>query len=51
MLRVAERCDVDVRRALEIVQQVSDAVGRWSRFARGMGVSRATARRIGKAIA
>ncbi len=51
MLRVAERCDVDVLRAREIVQQVADAVRYWPRFARGMGVSRATARRIGKVIA
>jgi serine/threonine-protein kinase HipA len=51
MLRVGDQCDVDVRRAREIIQQVGDAVRQWSRFASAMGVSRATARRIETVIA
>ncbi len=51
MLRVAEDCDVDSRRAREIIQQVRDAVGQWSRFASATDVSTATARRIGSVIA
>jgi serine/threonine-protein kinase HipA len=51
MLRVAEDCDVDLRRAREIVQQVRDAVRQWSRFASATGVSAATARRIGSVVA
>ena len=51
MLRVAEDCDVDVRRAREIVQQVRDAVRDWPRFARATGVGSTTERRIGKVIA
>lgn len=50
MLRVAEDCDVDSRRAREIIQQVRDAVGLWSRLARVTAVSDATARRIGRVI-
>jgi serine/threonine-protein kinase HipA len=48
MLRVAEECDVDLRRAREILQQVQDTVGNWPQFAREMGVGKATERRIGK---
>jgi serine/threonine-protein kinase HipA len=51
MLRVAEDCDVDSRRARDIIQEVRDAVGQWSRFAGATGVSAATARRIGSVIA
>ncbi len=51
MLRVAEDCDVDLRRAREIIQQVRDAVKQWSRFARATGVSAATTRRIRDVIA
>lgn len=51
MLRVAEDCDVDSRRAREIIQQVRDAVMRWPRFAGATGVSAATTRRIGEVIA
>jgi len=51
MLRVAEDCDVDSPRAREIIQQVRDAVERWSEFARGTGVSAATTRRIRDGIA
>jgi serine/threonine-protein kinase HipA len=51
LLRVAEECDVDLRSAREILGQVSDAVGNWSRFARSTGVGSTTVRRIGKVIA
>lgn len=51
MLRVAEACDVDVRRAREIVQHVRDVVGQWSRFARDTGVTKATEQRVAPAIA
>lgn len=50
MLRVADECDVDQRRAREVLQQVQDAVGNWPRFARETGVGSATERRIGKVI-
>jgi len=46
MLRVADDCDVDSPRAREIIQQVRDAVQRWSEFARVTGVSATTTRRI-----
>jgi serine/threonine-protein kinase HipA len=51
MLRVAEECDVDSRRARAIIGEVRDVVKQWPRFARGTGVSTATARRIGQSIA
>jgi serine/threonine-protein kinase HipA len=51
MLRVAEDCDLDLRPAREIIQQVRDSIGQWSGFARATGVSRATARRIGRVLA
>jgi serine/threonine-protein kinase HipA len=51
LLRVAEECDVDLRRAREILRQVQDALGNWSRFARTVGVGSTTERRIGKVIA
>jgi len=50
MLRVAEECSVDLRRAREIMQQVKDAVGNWPQFARRAGVGNAAARSIGKVI-
>lgn len=46
MLRVSVDCDVDSRRALEIIRQVREAVGNWPQFARITGVSAATTRRI-----
>ncbi|CAN5644446.1 hypothetical protein BH23GEM8_BH23GEM8_21830 [soil metagenome] len=51
MLRVAEECDVDPRRARGILQQVRHAVENWPQFARETGVGRTTERRIGKVIA
>lgn len=51
MLRVAELCEVDARRARNIIQQVRDAVGRWPEFARAADVPEETARQIQKLIA
>ena len=51
MLRVANDCDVDVRAAQEMIQQVRDAVREWSRFAQATRVSAVTASRIGDLIA
>lgn len=50
MLRVAEDCDVDRRRAREIIRQVRDAVNQWPRFALDTGVSGETVSRIEKVI-
>jgi serine/threonine-protein kinase HipA len=50
MLRVAEDCDVDSRRAREIIRQVRDGVNQWSRFALAMKVSDETASWIEKVI-
>ena len=50
MLKVAEGCDVDRRRAREIMRQVRDAVNRWPRFALDTGVSGETVSRIEKVI-
>lgn len=50
MLRVAEECDVDRRRAREIIRQVRDAVNRWPRFALDTRVSGETVSRIEKVI-
>ena len=50
MLRVAEDCDVDSRRAREIIGQVRDAVNQWPRFALAMRVSDETASWIEKVI-
>lgn len=50
MMRVAEESQIDPNRANEIHDQVREAVGKWSRFARRTGVSPATARRIGSII-
>jgi serine/threonine-protein kinase HipA len=50
MLRVAEDCDVDSRRAREIIRQVRDAVNQWPRFALAMKVSDETASWIEKVI-
>jgi serine/threonine-protein kinase HipA len=51
MLRVAEECDLDLRRARGILQQVRDAVENWPQFASETGVGRTSERRIGKVIA
>lgn len=51
ILRVAEDCDIDGRRAREILQQVREAVAQWDRFASITDVSAATVRRIGSVIA
>jgi serine/threonine-protein kinase HipA len=51
MLRVAEACDVDPRRARELIRQVRDAVHQWGRFAGDAGVSAGTTRAIGTVIA
>jgi serine/threonine-protein kinase HipA len=50
MLRVAEDCDVDSRRAREIIRQVRDTVNQWPRFALAMKVSDETASWIEKVI-
>jgi len=50
MLRVAEDCDVDLRRAREILREVREAVNRWPRFALDTGVSGETESRIEKVI-
>ncbi|MDQ3919856.1 MAG: type II toxin-antitoxin system HipA family toxin [Acidobacteriota bacterium] len=50
MLRVAEDCDVDVRRAREIMREVRDAINQWPRFALDTGVSGETVSRIEKVI-
>jgi serine/threonine-protein kinase HipA len=50
MMRVAGDCDVDPGRAKEIIQEVRNAVGQWSRFARATGVSTTTSRRIARII-
>lgn len=51
MLRVAEKCGVDPRRARDIIAQVREAVEQWPRFAREAGVSRDTAQDIRRLIA
>lgn len=48
MLRVAEECDMELRRARVILQQVRDAIQQWPRFARDAGVGKDTERRIAK---
>lgn len=50
MLRVAEECDVDRRRAREMMRQVRDAVNQWPRLALDTGVSGETVSRIEKVI-
>lgn len=50
MLKVADDCDVDRRRAREIIRQVRDAVNRWPRLALDTGVSGETVSRIEKVI-
>ncbi|HEY0171572.1 MAG TPA: type II toxin-antitoxin system HipA family toxin, partial [Pyrinomonadaceae bacterium] len=50
MLRVAEDCDVDLRRAREIMREVRDVVNQWPRFALDTGVSSETVSRIEKVI-
>ncbi|HEX6370922.1 MAG TPA: type II toxin-antitoxin system HipA family toxin [Longimicrobium sp.] len=51
MLRVAELCEVDARKARGMIQQVRGAVGRWPEFARAAGVPDETAREIRRRIA
>lgn len=51
ILAVAGSCDVDLRRAREIMEQVGDAVRQWPRFAQRTGVPPTTARKIGRVIA
>jgi serine/threonine-protein kinase HipA len=51
MLRVAELCDVDGRKARGIIQQVREAVERWPDVARDLGVPEPTARQIRKLLA
>jgi len=50
MLRVAEDCDVDLRRAWEIMREIREAVNQWPRFALDTGVSGETVSRIEKVI-
>ena len=38
MLRVAERCDVDVRRAKQMIERTREAVAQWPRFGAEAGV-------------
>ncbi len=50
MIRVARDCGLDAGRAKEIIEEVGNAVGQWSRFAKAAGVSTSTSRRIGRVI-
>jgi serine/threonine-protein kinase HipA len=50
MLRVAETCDLGLRRAREIVQEVRSGVAEWPAAARAAGVSSETMWRIEKEI-
>lgn len=50
MLRVAEDCDLELRRAKEIVQEVRDAVAEWRRFARDTDVAKGAEQRIAKML-
>lgn len=51
MLRLAEACDVDLRRARVIIGEVRDTVQQWPRFAEDVGVPPETVRRIAAVIA
>ncbi len=51
MLRVAEACDLDLRRAKEIVHQVREVVAEWRRFARDTDIAKGAEERIAKVIA
>lgn len=51
MLRVAEECDVELRRAREIIEHVRDAVQQWPRFAGEAGVSAETRDHVQNTIA
>ena len=51
MLRVAERCDVDPRKARAIIARVREAVDQWPRFAGEAGVPDGTAREIRRRLA
>jgi serine/threonine-protein kinase HipA len=46
MLAVAMACDVDSRKAREIIAEVREAVGEWPRFADAAGVPRETTRQL-----
>lgn len=46
MLRVARQCDLNERRARDIIRQVRNAVAQWPEFASGAGVPDQTARQI-----
>jgi serine/threonine-protein kinase HipA len=50
MLRVAEDCDVDLRRARGIIAEVGEAVRQWPRFAAKTGVPAPTIHAIGAVI-
>ncbi|HEU4452778.1 MAG TPA: type II toxin-antitoxin system HipA family toxin, partial [Longimicrobium sp.] len=50
MLRVAEACEVDLRKARSIIEQVRDAVSQWPRFAKDVGVPDEAARQIRRLI-
>jgi serine/threonine-protein kinase HipA len=46
MLRVAESCGVDPKRARAMIERVADAVSRWRDFAAETGVTEETTREI-----
>lgn len=46
LLRVADACDVDLRRARDMIEEVRAAVGEWPRFAQESGVPDDLARQI-----
>ena len=50
MLRVAETCGVEAKRARAIIEQVAAAVADWPKLARATGVPAARIREIGKVI-
>ncbi|HSU17217.1 type II toxin-antitoxin system HipA family toxin [Longimicrobium sp.] len=51
MLRVAERCEVDARKARAIIERVRDVVRQWPRFAAETGVPAETAQQIRQLLA
>lgn len=50
MLRVAQACELEPRRAREVVDEVRGAVAQWPRFARATGVSTRSTREIANAM-
>lgn len=50
MLRVAETCDIDAKKARAMLAEVRHAVAAWAKHAREFEVSRASAQRIAKVI-